>query len=136
MSALHWNEARGRHFHFSQAYFYNESYTFVLRDKVFPYQNLTDLKGLTGIYLGGSSFGEDFDGFIREKKLQQRQWHTTIVALPTPLVALTVHFAVSKKSPCAALLPGINREIKRAQADGTLTKLIEKHRQKSGKKGR
>ncbi|WP_281557058.1 transporter substrate-binding domain-containing protein [Thalassomonas sp. RHCl1] len=164
ISALYWNEPRGRIFHYSRAYFHNESHIFVLNDKVFPYQDFTDLKGLTGIYLSGSSFGEDFDRFIREKQLQlqevsnkkmmiralfsgladylihdqadmssylkQRQLHTTIVALPTPLAALAVYFGFSKKSPCAALLPVINREIKRAQADGTVTKLIEKYRKK------
>ncbi|WDD97055.1 substrate-binding periplasmic protein [Thalassomonas actiniarum] len=73
MSALYWNEPRGAIFQYPRPYFYNKSYIFVLNDKVFPYQHYADLKGLTGIYLSGSSFGEDFGRIIREKKLQLQE---------------------------------------------------------------
>jgi len=168
ISALYWNAPRAELYDYSRPYFYNKSHLFVLSDKMFSYQEPGDLSPFSGMYLSGSSFGEDFDRIIRENKLQlqevtdrkmmiralfsgladyfihdradmfrylkQRQLHTTIVPLPTLVAAIAVHFGLSKKSPCIALLPEINREIERAQADGTLDRLMEKYRQGDEKK--
>ena len=158
ISALYWTEQRALDFHYSKAYFYNEPRIFVLKEKRFSYQKFEDLIGLSGIIPTGGSFGEAFDQFARENKLQlqgvsskklmvralfngmadyfiqdhldglsylkQQRLEGSIIALPTPVSATPVHFALSKKSPCAAYLMKINLAISRAKAGGSLANII------------
>lgn len=50
-----------------------------------------------------------------------------VVSLPTPISTVEVHFALSRKSPCAYLVPQINEIIIKAKQDGTLQSMIDKY---------
>jgi len=50
-----------------------------------------------------------------------------VVGLPTPISTVEVHFALSRKSPCAYLVPQINEIIIKAKQDGTLQSIIDKY---------
>lgn len=51
----------------------------------------------------------------------------SIIALPLPVSKSSVHFALSRQSPCQAFLPQINASIEAAKRDGTLQALIDKY---------
>ena len=57
--------------------------------------------------------------------LKLQHLDSEIIALPNPVSVTPVHFAISKKSPCAASLAKINREIVRAKENGTLASIIQ-----------
>ncbi|MCP3926409.1 MAG: amino acid ABC transporter substrate-binding protein [Desulfobacterales bacterium] len=65
-----------------------------------------------------------YDGltFLKHHGLQDQ-----FVALDRPLSENKVYFAVSRKSPCADLLPQINYIIKKAKQDGIIQALIKKY---------
>ncbi len=60
--------------------------------------------------------------FLQESGLQGQ-----IVALPHPVSAAAVYFALSRQSPCLALVPQINAVIETSKQDGTLQALIDKY---------
>ncbi len=59
--------------------------------------------------------------------LKQQGLRDQFVALDQPVAENKVYFAVSRKSPCADLIPQINQIIKNAKQDGTLQALIDKY---------
>lgn len=74
-------------------------------------------------------FIQDYlDGLLSLKKngLQDR-----IAPLPYPISTTDVYFAVSRKSPCVALVPQINTIIKKSKQEGTLQALVNVYIKKS-----
>ncbi|SLM31402.1 conserved exported hypothetical protein [Desulfamplus magnetovallimortis] len=59
--------------------------------------------------------------------LKQVGLRDQIVPLPHPVSTTEVYFAVSRKSPCAALVPQMNAIIEKAKQDGTLQTIIDKY---------
>ena len=59
---------------------------------------------------------------IKKEGLQDQ-----IVALPHPVTASSVHLALSRQSPCLALLPQINAVIETSIQDGTLQAIVDRY---------
>jgi len=59
--------------------------------------------------------------------LKQNDLDDKVVALPHPVSTTTVHFAVSRQSPCLQLVPQINAIIDNAKQDGTLQTIIDNY---------
>ncbi len=70
VSALYWTSERDRRYLYTQPYFVNQARVFVPKGKEFPFSQLADLKGRTGVVPLGGSFGEEFDTFRVEHKLK------------------------------------------------------------------
>jgi len=60
--------------------------------------------------------------YLKDEGLQEQ-----IVALPTPISTEPVHFALSRQSPCLALVPQINAVIEKSKQDGTLQTIVDKY---------
>ncbi len=50
-----------------------------------------------------------------------------IVSLPHPISTTDVFFALSRQSPCLALVPQINAVIEKSKQDGTLQAIVDKY---------
>ena len=60
--------------------------------------------------------------YLKDEGLQGQ-----IVPLPHPVSTAAVHFALSRQSPCLALLPQINAVIEKSKQDGTLQAIVDKY---------
>ncbi len=60
--------------------------------------------------------------FFKEAGLQGQ-----IIALPHPVSTSAVHIALSRQSPCLALVPQINAVIETSKQDGTLQAIIDRY---------
>ena len=60
-------------------------------------------------------------------KLKRAGLQGQIVPLPHSLAKNTVHFALSKKSPCKKLVPQINQIIEKLKQEGFVSRVVEKH---------
>jgi len=59
---------------------------------------------------------------LKEEGLQEQ-----IVPLPHPVSTAAVHLALSRQSPCLALVPQINAVIEKSKQDGTLQAIVDKY---------
>ncbi len=60
--------------------------------------------------------------FLQESGLQEQ-----IIALPHPVSTASVHLALSRQSPCLALVPRINAVIEKSKQDGTLQAIVDRY---------
>lgn len=70
ISAIYWTKEREKWFQYTVPYIANNARVFVVKGKEFPFEQLEDLVGRTGIIPLGGSFGNEFDTFAKEHKLQ------------------------------------------------------------------
>ncbi len=66
MGGAYWTSERDALYHYTIAYAQDEVRVFVLRDKAFPLNDLSDLRGKLGDRPLGGSYGEAFDAYAEQ----------------------------------------------------------------------
>jgi len=73
--AIYKNKERENKYLYTAPYFSNEARIFVKKGREFSFNRLEDLVDRAGVVPAGASFGEDFDSFAKEKKLNLNRIH-------------------------------------------------------------
>ena len=100
--------------------------TFAIEHKL-RLEKVRSVEQLTKKLLAGRNDYFISDTLMVSQHLKQNGLEDKIVSLPHPVSKTSVFFALSRKSPCLALLPKIDAVIAQTKQDGTLQKIVDKY---------